>query len=210
MSSRLPRYEALEKEDRIDEIKKKKKKKKSRSVRHLLQAQQAPVPPYGKVVGRPPRHCKLPSTIARHENGYSTSSVNIIISVNKIIVISCRKTVFNCQFHPFINVSSFYLSFLCFKNEIAHFLNIDRTEISADFCKTLSKDNQSALIRRITSNFTCRHSINIKTLQVFVFEMPYYMYTNYTIPCVGNCPVKGDFCYQRGILHGNKTANRDY
>ena len=100
--------------------------------------------------------------------------------------------------------------FLCFKNEIAHFLNIDRTEISADFCKTLSKHNQSALIRRITSNFTCRHSINIKTLQVFVFEMPYYMYTNYTIPCVGNCPVKGDFCYQRGILHGNTTANRDY
>ena len=43
---------------------------------------------------------------------------------------------------------------LCFKNEIVHFLNIDRTEISTDFCKTLSKHNQSALIRRITSNFT--------------------------------------------------------
>ena len=120
MSSRLPRYEALEKDDRIDEIKKKKKKKKrrkkkSRSVPHLLQAQQAPVLPYAKVVGRPPQHCKLPSTIARPENGYSTSSVKIIISVNKIIVISCRKTVFNCQFHPFINVSSFYLSFCVLK-----------------------------------------------------------------------------------------------
>ena len=99
----------------IDEIKKKRRKKKSRSVPHLLQAQQAPVLPYAKVVGRPPRHCKLPSTIARHENGFSTSSVKIIISVNKIIVISCRKTVFNCQFHPFITVSSFYLGFCVLK-----------------------------------------------------------------------------------------------
>ena len=40
--------------------------------------------------------------------------------------------------------------FLCFKNEISHFLNIGRTEISADFCKTLSKHNQSALIRQTT------------------------------------------------------------
>ena len=81
------------------------------SVPHRLQAQQAPVLPYAKEVGCPPRHCELPSTITRHENGYSTSSVKIIISLNKIIVISCRKTVFNCQFHPFIHVSSFYLSF---------------------------------------------------------------------------------------------------
>ena len=92
--------------------------------------------------------------------------------------------------------------FLCFKNEISHFLNIGRTEISADFCKTLSKHSQSALIRQTTSNFTFRHSIN-------VFEFLSY-YTNYTIPCVGNSPVKGDFCYQRGILHGNTSANRDY
>ena len=28
--------------------------------------------------------------------------------------------------------------------------------------------------------------------------------------CVGNSPVKGDFCYQRRILHGNTTAYRDY
>ena len=136
MSSRLPRYEALEKEDRIDKIKKN-NKKNSRSIPHLLQAQQAPVLPYAKVVGRPPRHCKLSSTIARHENGHSTSSVKIIISLNKIIVISCRKTVFNCQFHPFIHVSSFYLSFLYFKNEISHFLSVGRN----DFCKTLSKNN---------------------------------------------------------------------
>ena len=46
MSSRLPRDEALEKEDRIDEMKKKKKKKK-------LQAQQASALPYFKVVGHP-------------------------------------------------------------------------------------------------------------------------------------------------------------
>ena len=97
---------------------------------------------------------------------------------------------------------------LCFKNEISHFLNIGRTEISADFCKTLLKHNQSALIRRTTSNFTCCHSINIKTWRVFVFKMSYY--TNYTIPCVGNGPVKGDFSYQRGILQGNTSANHDY
>ena len=77
--------------------------------------QYVPVLPYAKVVGRPPRHWKLPSTIARHENVYSTSSVKIIISLNKIIVILCRKTVFNCQFHPFIHVSSFYLSFCVLK-----------------------------------------------------------------------------------------------
>ena len=54
MSSRLPRDEALEKEDRIDEMKKKKEKKKnSPPVPHLLQAQQIPVLPYAKVVGRP-------------------------------------------------------------------------------------------------------------------------------------------------------------
>ena len=53
MSSRLQRYEALEKEDRIDEMKKKKKKKKnSPPVPYLLQAQQAPVLPYAKVVGQ--------------------------------------------------------------------------------------------------------------------------------------------------------------
>ena len=63
--------------------------------------------PYAKVVGRPPRHWKLPSTIAWHENGYS--------SLNKIIVISCRNSVFNCQFHPFLHVSSFYLSFCVLK-----------------------------------------------------------------------------------------------
>ena len=50
MSSRLPRDESLEKEDRIDEIK---KKKNSPPVPHLLQAQQAPALPYAKVVGRP-------------------------------------------------------------------------------------------------------------------------------------------------------------
>ena len=54
MSSRLQRDEALENEDRIDEMKKiKKKKKNSPPVPHLLQAQQAPVLPYAKVVGRP-------------------------------------------------------------------------------------------------------------------------------------------------------------
>ena len=71
MSSRLPRYEALEKEDRIDELKKEKKQPTSPA---LLQTQQAPALPYAKVVGRPPRHWNLTSTIARHENGYSTSS----------------------------------------------------------------------------------------------------------------------------------------
>ena len=50
MSSRLPRDEALEKEDRIDEMK---KNKNSPPVPHLLQAQQAPALPYAKVVGRP-------------------------------------------------------------------------------------------------------------------------------------------------------------
>ena len=50
MSSRLQRDEALEKEDRIDEMK---KIKNSPPIPHLLQAQQAPVLPYAKVVGRP-------------------------------------------------------------------------------------------------------------------------------------------------------------
>ena len=50
MSSRLPRDEALEKENRIDEMK---KIKNSPPVPHLLQAQQAPALPYAKVVGRP-------------------------------------------------------------------------------------------------------------------------------------------------------------
>ena len=50
MSSRLPRGEALEKEDRVDEMK---KIKNSPPVPHLLQAQQAPALPYAKVVGRP-------------------------------------------------------------------------------------------------------------------------------------------------------------
>ena len=53
MSSLLSRAEALEKEDRIDKMKKKNKKKKSQPIPHLLQAQQAPALPYGKVVGRP-------------------------------------------------------------------------------------------------------------------------------------------------------------
>ena len=55
MSSRLPRYEALEKEDGIDEM-----KKKSPPVSHRLQAQQAIALSYAKVVGHPPRHWKLP------------------------------------------------------------------------------------------------------------------------------------------------------
>ena len=50
MSSRLPRDEALEKEDRIDEMK---KIKNSPPLPHLLQAQQAPALQYAKVVGRP-------------------------------------------------------------------------------------------------------------------------------------------------------------
>ena len=50
MSSRLPRDEALEKEDRIDEMKKIKNRP---PVPHLLQAQQAPALPYAEVVGRP-------------------------------------------------------------------------------------------------------------------------------------------------------------
>ena len=50
MSSRLQRDETLEKEDRIDEMK---KIKISPPIPHLLQAQQAPVLPYAKVVGRP-------------------------------------------------------------------------------------------------------------------------------------------------------------
>ena len=50
MSSHLPTDEALEKEDRIDEIK---KIKHSPPIPHLLQAQQAPAPPYAKVVGCP-------------------------------------------------------------------------------------------------------------------------------------------------------------
>ena len=127
MSGRLPRFVALGKEDRIDEMKnkqKQQKKKNNQPVPHLLQAQQAPALPYTKEVGRPPRHWKLPNTIARHENGYS--------SLNKIILISCRKHVFNCQFHPFILILS---KFLCFKNEISHFLNIGRTEISPTFAK---------------------------------------------------------------------------
>ena len=54
MSSRLPRDEALEKEDRIDKMNKiKKKKPNSPPVTHLLQAQQAPALPYAKAVGRP-------------------------------------------------------------------------------------------------------------------------------------------------------------
>ena len=50
MSSRLPRDEVLEKEDRIDEMK---KVKNSPPVPHLLQAQQAPALPYAKVEGHP-------------------------------------------------------------------------------------------------------------------------------------------------------------
>ena len=54
MSSRLPRDEAYEKEDKIDEIKKKNSiNKNSLPVPHLLQAQQAPALPYAKGVGRP-------------------------------------------------------------------------------------------------------------------------------------------------------------
>ena len=54
MSSRLPRDEALEKEDRIDEMKKQQQQQKnSPPVPHLLQAQQAPALPYAKVVGCP-------------------------------------------------------------------------------------------------------------------------------------------------------------
>ena len=62
MSSRLPTDEALEKEDRIEEIKRKKQTiyiniyiyiYNSSPIPHLLQAQQAPVLPYAKVVGRP-------------------------------------------------------------------------------------------------------------------------------------------------------------
>ena len=50
MSSRLPRDEALEKEDRIDEMK---KIKNCLPVPHLLQAQQAPALLFANVVGRP-------------------------------------------------------------------------------------------------------------------------------------------------------------
>ena len=50
MSSRLPRDEALEKEDRIDKMK---KIKNSPSIPHLLQAQQAPALLYAKAAGRP-------------------------------------------------------------------------------------------------------------------------------------------------------------
>ena len=52
MSSRLPRDEALEKEDKIDEMKKT-NKKSSPSAPHLLQAQQVRALQYAKVVGRP-------------------------------------------------------------------------------------------------------------------------------------------------------------
>ena len=45
MSSRLPRDEALEKEDRIDQMKKNNQK--------TAQSQQAPALPYAKVVGCP-------------------------------------------------------------------------------------------------------------------------------------------------------------
>ena len=54
---RLPRAEALEKEDGTNDLKKKKKKKKKKKpsppIPHLLQVQQAPALPYTKVVGRP-------------------------------------------------------------------------------------------------------------------------------------------------------------
>ena len=57
MSSRLPKDEALEKEDRIDEMKKQqqqnKQNKNSPPAPHLLQARQALALPYAKVVGRP-------------------------------------------------------------------------------------------------------------------------------------------------------------
>ena len=53
MSSRLPRDEALEKEDRIDKMKKKNTQKNSPSIPHLLQAQQAPALPYAEVVACP-------------------------------------------------------------------------------------------------------------------------------------------------------------
>ena len=56
MSSRLPRDEILEMEDRLDEIKNnnnKKQKQNSSPVPHLLQAQQAPALPYAKVIRRP-------------------------------------------------------------------------------------------------------------------------------------------------------------
>ena len=61
MSSRLPREEALEKEDRIDEMKKQTKQNKTKNkqtknkqtnsppVPHPLQAQQTPASPYSKV-----------------------------------------------------------------------------------------------------------------------------------------------------------------
>ena len=59
MSGRLQRDEALEKEDRIDEKKKQTKKQQKNNnnnkqpIPHLPQAQQAPILPYAKVVGRP-------------------------------------------------------------------------------------------------------------------------------------------------------------
>ena len=70
MSSRLPRDEALEKEDRIDEMKKKtktktKKKKKKQPTCHALAASTAGPCPTICQSSRTPRHWKLPSTIAR-------------------------------------------------------------------------------------------------------------------------------------------------
>ena len=60
MSSRLPRDEALEKEDRIYEMK---KIKNSPPVSHLLQAQQATALPYAKVKDAPA--LEATSTIAQ-------------------------------------------------------------------------------------------------------------------------------------------------
>ena len=74
MSSRLPKDEALEKEDMIDEMTKKNNKKKTKQKKNNNQKQLTRPAPAASTAGpyptvfqsnRTPWHWKLPSTIAR-------------------------------------------------------------------------------------------------------------------------------------------------
>ena len=82
MSSRLPRDETVEKEDRIDEMKKKqqqKKKKKQPTCPAPAASTAGPCPTIFQS-SRMPRHWKLPSTIARpnHPQGRMQSNQTIM------------------------------------------------------------------------------------------------------------------------------------
>ena len=87
MSSRLPRDEALGKEDRINEIKKKKtgkkkqKTKKNQPIRPAPAASTAGSCPIICQSSRMPRDWKLPSTIARPNHPYKLDRQRNIVAI---------------------------------------------------------------------------------------------------------------------------------